>query len=1169
MSRFCHLHVHTQYSILDGQSSIPLLLEKAKGDGMEALAITDHGSMFGVKDFHKSAKSAGIKPIIGCEVYVARNGMQEKSSPEDRSGHHLVLLAKNTTGYHNLLKLVSYSWTDGFYYKPRLDKDLLRRYSEGIIASSACIGGEVPALIIRGEQEKAEAVAAEFKEIFGEDYYLEMQFHPSGDPEIDREVYNNQIKANKGIKAISEKLDIPYIATNDVHFVNEDDAEAHDILICINTNADFDDNERMRYTRQEFLKTKVEMQALFTDYPEAIERVGDIVDKVEDYELDSDPVMPEFSLPEGFDDSDDYLRHITFEGAKDRWGEVSEEARERIDFELATIKNMGFPGYFLIVWDFLKAAREMGVSVGPGRGSAAGSAVAYCLRITDIDPIKYSLLFERFLNPDRVSMPDIDIDFDEDGREEILNWVVEKYGQKRVANIITFGTMAPKMAIRDVARVLKLPLDEADKLAKMIPEKPGTSFKKAYKEVPELAQIRDQSPNPLVQKTLNLAGKLEGAIRQTGVHACGIIIGRNDLEEHVPVSTSKEAKLYVTQYEGKHVEDVGMLKMDFLGLKTLSIIKDAADNVKKSQGIDLDIENLPLDDPDTYQLYSRGETTGLFQFESDGMKKYLRELKPNRFEDLIAMNALYRPGPMDYIPSFIKRKHGKEKIQYDLPEMEEYLADTYGITVYQEQVMLLSQKLAGFTKGQADSLRKAMGKKIQAMMDDLKEKFVEGAKSKGHDEKVIQKIWTDWEAFAQYAFNKSHSTCYAYVSYQTGYLKTHYPAEFMSAVLSRNINNIEKITLFMDECKRMGMSVLGPDVNESEYNFMVNQTGDIRFGLGGIKGVGSNAVQKIIEERTKNGPYQSIFDFIERLPLQTVNKKNIEALAVAGAFDNFPDIDRHQFFFEDDKGIAFIENLIRYGNKYQNDQNNTQQSLFGDTQDLAITKPQIPVGEEWNFMTRLKKEKDVIGIYLSAHPLDEYRFEIDSFCDKTLSAFHYPEQMKDREHIVAGIVAEVRHGTTKNGKPFGSLVLEDYTDSFRIMFFGQDYIDYRNYFISGQLLMITGKFQAKKWAKESTDLEFKVKKIELLPTVREERVDNIELQLSLNDINDHFINDIHQFSDGGNGKALLHFVIRDPDENLYVEMFSRSKKVEITNDFIHYLQKKPGLNYKVRKKKLQ
>ncbi|HYW96215.1 MAG TPA: DNA polymerase III subunit alpha, partial [Bacteroidales bacterium] len=957
-------------------------------------------------------------------------------------GNHLVLLAKNYEGYKNLMKLVSYGWTDGFYYKPRIDKELLQKYHTGLIALSACLNGVIAEKVLHEDNEAALKAIEEYKSIFGDDFYLELQRHPSGDEKIDKAVYQDQVYLNQQLVELAAKTGLKYVATNDVHFINKEDAAAHDRLLCLSTGKDLDDPNRMRYTQQEWFKTQQEMRSLFADLPEAIRTTGEIVDKVEEFELNSNPIMPDFPLPEGFENEDEYLKHITYEGAYKRYGEeLPAETKERLDFELGTIQKMGFPGYFLIVWDFIRAAREMGVSVGPGRGSAAGSVVAYSLKITDIDPIKYDLLFERFLNPDRISMPDIDIDFDEDGREKVLEWVVNKYGKKRVAHIITFGTMAPKMAIRDVARVQKLELSEADRLAKMVPERPGTTFKKAFAEVQEL-KAEKNSANPLVAQTLKYAEVLEGSVRQTGVHACGIIIGKNDLEEHIPICINKDAELFVTQYDGKHVESVGMLKMDFLGLKTLSIIKDAVENIKLSRGEDVDISKISLEDPATFELYSKGETTALFQFESPGMKKHLRALKPNRFEDLIAMNALYRPGPMEYIPSFIARKHGTEKIVYDLPEMEEYLEDTYGITVYQEQVMLLSQKLAGFTKGQADSLRKAMGKKIKALMDELKVLFLEGCKKNGFDETVVNKIWKDWEAFAQYAFNKSHSTCYAYVSYQTAFLKAHYPAEFMAAVLSRNLNDIKKITFFMDECRRMGLSVLGPDVNESFSRFTVNKKGDIRFGMAAIKGVGGAAVEAIIKEREENGPYKDYYDFVERVNLTSVNKRCLENLITAGALDGFEGTNRHQFFAADENENSFLENLVRYGIKMQSE-NTSAPTLFGGIEAIEISKPVPPVIEEWPMLVKLNKEKELIGIYLSSHPLDTYKFELENLNTTPITALQSLADLKGREITIAGIVSQAAERFTKNGSPFGEMTLEDYTDSYRMVMFSKDYLRFK------------------------------------------------------------------------------------------------------------------------------
>ena len=1160
---FTHLHVHTQYSILDGASNIPVLIKKAVEDNMPAVCITDHGNMFGVKEFHNEARKQGIKPIIGCEIYIAKKSRHEKAERSgERGNYHLILIAKNETGYKNLLKLVSFAWIEGFYYNPRVDKELLRQYHEGIIASSACLGGEIPQAIMNKGIEEAERLLQEYKDIFGEDFYLELQKHPSGDTKIDSEVLQNQLKVNEQLIELSKKHDVKLIAANDVHFVNAEDAEAHDRLICLNTGKDLDDPGRMRYTKQEFFKTRAEMAELFSEIPEALENTQEIVDKVEEYMLDRDPVMPYFPLPEEFKDENAYLKHLTYEGAKKRYTEIDDPIRERLDFELSVIEKMGYPGYFLIVQDFLNKAREMHVSVGPGRGSAAGSVVAYSLRITEIDPIKYNLLFERFLNPDRISMPDIDIDFDEDGREKVLQYVIDKYGYDRVAHIITFGTMAAKMAIRDVARVQKLPLPDADRLAKLVPERPGISLKKAYEEVKELSDAR-KSDNELIAQTLKFAETLEGSVRHTGLHACGVIISRDPLMEYLPVCTNKDTNLLVTQFEGSHVEPVGMLKMDFLGLKTLSIILDALANIKATHNIDIDMESIPLDDVKTYELYSQGETTGLFQFESAGMKKYLKELKPNRFDDLIAMNALYRPGPMDYIPSFINRKFGREKIVYDTPEMEEYLQETYGITVYQEQVMLLSQKLAGFTKGMADSLRKGMGKKNKKIIDELKPKFVEGCSERNISTEAAEKVWKDWEAFASYAFNKSHSTCYAYVSYQTAYLKAHYPAEFMAAVLSRNITDIKKITIFMDECKRMGIQVLGPDVNESDLKFTVNKEGNIRFGLGAIKGVGEAAVLKIIDERKANGSFSDIYSFVERVDLKSVNKKSVEALAMAGAFDSCQGINRHQFFLPCNGGI-FIEGLLSYGNKVQAGQDSSM-TLFGENSDYdnAIERPKIPIGEEWGKLTLLNKEKELIGMYLSAHPLDDYKFELESLNITPLSDLQDLQSLKGKDITVAGIVTESAERMTKTGKPFGTMILEDYSDSFRIVMFSKDYLEFKNYFTKDYSLLIKGKIQENPWKKENPELEFKIQHISMLSTVKDDLIKSISLEIPLNGISENLINEVTNVTESKNGSVMLKFIITDREDNMKVEMFSRNQKIKLEDKFINYLKDHQEIEYKV------
>ncbi len=1160
MPGFAHLHVHTQYSILDGASNINNLLDKVKTLGMEAVAITDHGNMFGVKEFHSAAVKKGIKPVIGCEIYVAKRSVSEMTGKEDRAGDHLILLAKNLTGYKNLIKLVSTAWIKGFYYKPRIDKELLRQYHDGLIASSACLAGEIQDEILHGTMAGAETALKSYIDLFGDDFYLEVQRHETNDPEADRSAFPMQQKVIEAFRKLSVKYNVKIIATNDVHFINAEDAEAHDRLICLNTGKDLDDPDRMRYSKQEYLKTEDEMRRIFSDIPGAVDNVGALVDKIEKYKLDHDPIMPDFEIPGGYAGKDEYLRYLTYEGAKERWGNLTAEQTERIDFELQTIAKMGFPGYFLIVQDFLKAARGMGVSVGPGRGSAAGSAVAYCLRITDIDPIKYGLLFERFLNLDRISMPDIDIDFDEDGREAVLKYVVEKYGHDKVAHIITFGTMAAKMAIRDVARVQKLPLADADRLAKMIPEKPGMTLSEAYAEVPELAKEKNSS-NKLITQTLKYAEVLEGSVRQTGIHACGIIIGKDSLDNYIPLCTAKDTDLYATQYEGNHVESVGLLKMDFLGLKTLSIIKDAIENIKRSKGIDIDIDNLPLDDKKTFELFSNGETTGVFQFESTGMKRYLKELKPNRLEDLIAMNALYRPGPMEYIPKFIRRKLGQEAIDYPLPVMEKYLDDSYGITVYQEQVMLLSQELAGFTKGEADSLRKAMGKKKRSIMDEMKVKFFEGCSRKGFDEGIVNKIWSDWEAFAQYAFNKSHSTCYALVAFQTGYLKANYPAEYMAAVLSRNISDIKKITTFMDETRRMGMEVLGPDVNESNVKFTVNKDGNIRFGLGAIKGVGENAVLQLIEEREKNGMYKSIYDLVERVNLNSLNKKNLEAMAVAGAFDCFPGISRSQYFSIDRKGVSFIENLIRYGNNVKNIMYSSQQTLFGGSGGFDIIKPEVTPCPDWPRLEKLNREKEVIGIYLSAHPLDEFRLEIDNFTNATLADLQNLGDWYERDVIVAGMVIDTKNGIGKNGKPYGSFTLQDYTDSYRFALFDKDYLEFSKFFIVGYYLLVKGKVQKHKF--RDNELEFHIKSINLLSSVKDELIKSVTLRIDPAILSDEMMHELLTVLNGNKGETELKFLFYDKEDKISLSMFSRTIRIRLNNELISFLDDFPGIEYKV------
>lgn len=1190
MQPFIHLHVHSQFSVLDGQASIPALVDKAIADGMKGLAITDHGNMFGIKEFFNYVKKKNgkindaikankkaletakekenaeeverllsenaelgkklFKPIFGCEMYVANKSLLEHTDKKD-TGRHLVVLAKNEKGYHNLIKIVSRAWTEGFYSHPRTDKTELAKHHEGLIVCSACLGGEIPRLIQAGEIEEAERQVEWFKNTFGDDYYIELQRHKATVPRANHAVYQVQESVNPELIRIARKFDIKLVCTNDVHFVNEDDAEAHDRLICVSTGKDLDDPKRMLYSKQEWMKTQEEMNALFSDIPEALSNTIEILDKVEFYSIDHGPILPNFPLPEGFTNNDDYLRHLTYEGAKRRWGTLTEEQQERIDFELNTIKNMGFPGYFLIVQDFIAAGRRLGVSVGPGRGSAAGSAVAYCLDITQIDPIKYDLLFERFLNPDRISLPDIDIDFDDDGRADVLKYVIEKYGAEKVARIITYGTMAAKLSIKDVARVQKLPLQESDRLTKLIPRhmpevngkelKP--TLKNCYEHIPEF-QNELNSPNPLIRDTLKYAKELEGNVRNTGVHACGVIIGRDDITDWVPVSTAYDkdgTKLLVTQYEGSVIEDTGLIKMDFLGLKTLSIIKEALANIKQTRGIDVDIDNVPIDDPKTYQLYCEGRTTGTFQFESAGMQKYLRELQPSTFEDLIAMNALYRPGPMDYIPDFIARKHGKSPIKYDIPIMEKYLKDTYGVTVYQEQVMLLSRLLADFTRGQSDTLRKAMGKKMIEKMNELKALFIEGGQKNGHDQKVLEKIWSDWEKFASYAFNKSHATCYSWVAFQTAYLKANYPAEYMAAVLSRNLADITKLTGFMDECKAMKIEVKGPDVNESFAKFGVNSNGDIRFGLAGIKGIGANVVNDIIAARNEGGPFTSIYDFVERVNMSSLNRRTLESLALAGAFDCFSEVKREDFFAKNIKDESLSELLMKYGQMFQNDKQQSGFSLFGD-EDTSITnaaRPEVIHDETWSDVERLNKEKELVGMYLSAHPLDTYYMELKYGCN-TIKEYLESEPVDGKELTFGGMVASYDARPTKSGGQFGILKLEDYSASTELKFFGQDFINFRNYGIPGIFILVSGRYQ--KRFKNEEQLKFCITNIKLLQEIKGQLVHSITLDLNKEDITSEF----HEFlsehiKSSTEDRGELYIRIFDPTINRSVKMASGTK----------------------------
>lgn len=1245
MQPYIHLHVHSQYSLLDGQASISRIVDKAKADGMKAVALTDHGTMFGIKEFYNytkkknapvfaeikkvkaqllDAESKGdaalvgelqtqlkeheshlFKPILGCECYVARRERKLKEGKPDMSGWHLVVLAKNLKGYKNLIKLVSQSWTEGFYMRPRIDRELLEKYSEGLIVSSACLGGEIPKKIMQGDEAAVEESIEWFKKVFKDDFYLELQRHKTSRPDANLEVYPLQEKVNKELIRLGEKHNVKIIATNDVHFIDEEDADAHDRLICLSTGKDFDDPKRMRYSKQEWLKSTAEMNDLFKDLPHALSNTLEIADKVEYYSIDSDALMPFFDIDpsfgteagyqEKYSEADliqefgevgykrlggynkvirikleaDYLHHLTMIGVEERYGDnLTDEIKERIEFELETMKTMGFPGYFLIVQDFIAAARNMGVAVGPGRGSAAGSAVAYCLGITDIDPIKYDLLFERFLNPDRISMPDIDIDFDDDGRGEVLRWVTDKYGQERVAHIITYGTMATKSAIKDVARVQKLPLAESNRLAKLvpdrIPDKKKVTLKDAIQYVPELKEA-SLSYDPVMRDTLKYAQMLEGNVRNVGVHACGVIIGQQAISDVVPVSTAEDKEtgetILVTQYEGSVIEETGLIKMDFLGLKTLSIIKEALENIHRTTGEEVDISKISLEDTKTYELYSLGKTTGTFQFESAGMQKYLKELQPSKFEDLIAMNALYRPGPMDYIPSFVARKHGREEIAYDIPVMERYLEDTYGITVYQEQVMLLSRLLADFTRGESDELRKAMGKKLIDKMNALKEKFLNGGKKNGHNEKTLNKIWADWEKFASYAFNKSHATCYSWVAYQTAWLKANYPSEYMAAVLSRNLSNITEITKFMDECKAMEINVLGPDVNESFLKFSVNKKGDIRFGLAAIKGVGGGAVNNIIEERAKNGPFQSVFDFVERINLTACNKKNIESLALAGAFDNFPEVSREQFFGLGGKGELFIDLLIRYGNKYQLDKAQATNSLFGDDSHFEIARPDVPKVEKWSDLEKLNKERELIGIYLSAHPLDEFAIALRYGCNVNMSDIEDKEALKNKELTFGGLVSAVREGITRTGKPFMIIKIEDFAGSGEIPLFGDDYINFGKYGRIGLYVFVRARVQGRRF--NENQLELKINSIHLLPDVKDQVIEKITITLPLHEMDMRMIEELSVLTKNNLGNSLLYFEVVDGERNMKVDLFSRGMKIDISRELVDYLEQNENIVFKV------
>mgnify|MGYP003538845390 FL=1 len=1257
---FTHLHVHSHYSLLDGLSKVEEIVDKCIASGMNSVALTDHGNMYGIKDLldyckkiNKARKEDGLepfKPIVGCEAYCARRGRLSKKEDKavnaegrtyviDRSGWHLILLAKNMEGYHNLCRLVSHGYmSDAFYHTPRIDKELLEKWHEGIICSSACLGGELPQKVLDGlaknDFSEAEETIQWFKNLFGEDYYIELQRHETQKPGGDQEVYERQKQVNPVLIELARKHGVKIIASNDSHFVNEEDAEAHDRLICLSTNHYVNDINRMHYTKQEWLKTPEEMEAIFSDIPEAITNTQEIADKVEIYNIDHDPIMPKFDIPASFGKEEDYpdrlafeaayLRHLTMEGALERYGkerlETDEVLKERIEFELNTIISMGFPGYFLIVMDFIRAAREeLDVSVGPGRGSAAGSVVAYCLKITDLDPLKYDLLFERFLNPDRISLPDIDTDFEDCGRGKVLDYVSRKYGETHVAHIVTYGKMATKSALADVGRVQQVPLafvnelkgyvpdrDFPDTVLKSLPpgaKKPKVNLKNCYKYIDELKR-EYETGDPNTRSMLEYAARLEGTIRQVGVHACGVIIGADDLTNFAPLSSvedkNSKKRVLVTEYDGHVVESVGLIKMDFLGLITLTIIKECLRNVKKARGIDIDIDHIPIDDELTYKLFQEGRTVAVFQFESAGMQKYLRELQPTVIGDLIAMNALYRPGPMDYIPQFIKRKQGIEPVTYDIPVMEKYLKDTYGVTVYQEQVMLLSRLLANFTRGESDKLRKAMGKKQMDVLASLQDKFMSGGKANGHDEKVLTKIWEDWKKFASYAFNKSHAACYSWVAYQTGYLKAHYPAEFMAANLTVHKDDIKEVTKLMDECRALGLSVLEPDVNESELSFTVNSKGAIRFGLGGIKGVGEGAVEAIISEREKNGKYTSIFDFLERVNLQSCNKKTIENLAKAGAFECFDDIYREQFFGTDEIGNTGLELLMNYGNKWQADKAVNSNSLFGDLADaIEIKHPDLPQVPRWDTIERLNKEKDLIGIYLSAHPLDEYEFELRELCNVTtneLSQFEKwrkPEERAEAEKrikielaendeemderpiipsefiaahknqacLLGGLITSAEQRISQKGNPYGRYTIEDYSGSYEFALFGNAYTNFGHLLLKDLYVLVQGVVQQRgagqKWFREGPDekaeFEFVVQSVETLNETQKKRSEGIQIRLALEAVTPELIDELADKIKENPGQGRLHVTVFNPLNKQQVALTSRSLPIHVTPRFYKWL----------------
>ena len=1239
MEDFIHLHVHTYYSILDGQSPVEKLVDKAVANGMRGMAITDHGNMFGVKELYnycnkingklKEQGKEPFKPIFGCEMYVARRTKADRVKEKgDAGGYHLIVLAKNYHGYKNLIKLVSRAWVDGFYSKPRTDRADLEKYHEDLIVCSACIAGEVPAKILKGDIPGAREAIEWYKSIFGDDYYLELQRHEVKDPNqrANRETFPLQQRANKELIKLAKEYGIKVVCTNDCHFVDQENAEAHDHLLCLSTGKELNDPTRMLYSKQEWFKTREEMNEIFADVPEALSNTLEILDKVETYSIDHSPIMPFFPIPKEFGTEEetrkrispeelfrefttdengneimsheeaekkikklggidklyrikfeaDYLAKLAYDGAKRLYGEpLTDEVYERVKFELHIMKTMGFPGYFLIVQDFINSAQdELGVMVGPGRGSAAGSVVAYCLGITKIDPIKYDLLFERFLNPDRISLPDIDTDFDDDGRGKVLEWVEDKYGHDKVAHIITYGTMATKNSIKDVARVEKLPLDISNRLCKAIPDKLPDGLKmnltNAIKCVPELREA-EASANPQMANTIKYAKMLEGTVRGTGIHACGTIICRDAISDWVPVSTAEDKsdpghKLLATQYDGHVIEETGLIKMDFLGLSTLSIMKETVENIRLTHdGFTLDLDTIPIDDELTYKLYQEGRTIGTFQFESAGMQKYLRELRPTVFEDLIAMNALYRPGPMDYIPSFIARKNGKEPITYDIPCMEKYLKDTYGITVYQEQVMLLSRQLADFTRGESDALRKAMGKKKKAIVDAMKPKFIEGGKKNGHDPKVLEKIWGDWEKFASYAFNKSHATCYSWVAYQTAYLKAHYPAEFMAGNMSRCLNDITKITKLMSECQAMNIPCLGPDVNESEQKFSANKKGEVRFGLSAIKGMGEAAATNIIAERHKNGQYKDIFDFVQRVNLSAVNRKAMESLALSGGFDSFG-IRREQYFASNAKGDTFVETLLRYGQVYQSEQSSMQNSLFGDMGGVEIQTPPVPDCEAWSTMELLKRERELVGIYLSAHPLDDYAVVLNHMCN-----LHCPQIGREmdkkafasiEELTFGGIVTSVSQRWTKNNKPFGIVIIEDFEGQGELALFGEDWTKWQSMLQEEYHIYITAQC-VQRFRNNPDAYDMVIKKIEFLSDVKEKSIEKFTVYMDATMFNDAQLTDLETTLKNSTGNVPLYINIHDAKNNTNIQLYSRNITVDVNKKLLTSLDEmaEQGVRY--------